>query len=336
MIMHFYIRHIGDYARDTANLSALEVGIYDLFLDFYYSKEEPLPLNRIELKTLARTRNASSLRAMDKVLSVYFKKTERGYTHERVEEELDKARSKSDKAKAAAAARWDAEKSDANASKKRTKKDAGAHANASGDGMRSHRSSNASHKPVVNLKPKPIGEGKPPQPTPRTRVYTAKAKKKSAAAASPDGPDVLDVARQRTEVEALVAHLRDEGVSDASSVHASVRQWAGDPAMREVIDEGIARMRTRHNVRHPMALLAKIVPDVIDERENPPPATVLASVRNVPIANGHASFDERSQDRKRAANFLTGHHRRNGSTGEVIDIDASNVREISDDKPHNS
>lgn len=44
--MNYYKRHLGDYARDTGHLSALEHGIYCLLLDYYYSTEKPIPKDR--------------------------------------------------------------------------------------------------------------------------------------------------------------------------------------------------------------------------------------------------------------------------------------------------
>jgi uncharacterized protein YdaU (DUF1376 family) len=316
--MHFYIRHIGDYARDTANLSALEVGVYDLLLDFYYSKEEPLPLDKAQLRTLARTSNRRIASALEKVLATYFTKTDAGYFHKRAEEEIAKARIKSSKAQASAAARWGAAKRDANASGKEGEDDANAHANVSPDNMRSHRSSNASQKPVVNLKPKTKGiasRSSEPHAHARTRA-------KGAAAASPDEGDVLDAAKARTQLEALVAYLREEGVTDASAVHASVRKWATDPAItRDVLAEGIARLRQRHNVRHPMSLLASIVPDVLTEHEHPHEAHAA------PLhPNGHAPPHHLTPVQEREAEhraFRNGIYRAaKGNTGEVIDIEA--------------
>ena len=40
--MHYYQRHIGDYARETGHLTAEEHGALTLLLDRYYLKEEPI------------------------------------------------------------------------------------------------------------------------------------------------------------------------------------------------------------------------------------------------------------------------------------------------------
>ena len=41
--MHYYQRHIGDYAKKAGHLTTFEHGIYTLLLDRYYLKEEPIP-----------------------------------------------------------------------------------------------------------------------------------------------------------------------------------------------------------------------------------------------------------------------------------------------------
>lgn len=41
--MNYYKRHLGDYAKDTGHLTALEHGVYTLLLDWYYSNERPIP-----------------------------------------------------------------------------------------------------------------------------------------------------------------------------------------------------------------------------------------------------------------------------------------------------
>jgi uncharacterized protein YdaU (DUF1376 family) len=41
--MNTYNHHLGDYAKDTKDLSPLEHGVYRLLLDFNYATEQPIP-----------------------------------------------------------------------------------------------------------------------------------------------------------------------------------------------------------------------------------------------------------------------------------------------------
>jgi uncharacterized protein YdaU (DUF1376 family) len=305
--MHFYIRHIGDYARDTANLSALEVGVYDLMLDFYYSTEQPLPLNRTDLKTLARSRNVATVRAMDKVLTEFFQKTERGYTHHRVEEELAKARSKSSKAAAAAAARWEAEKRDANASKGDAKKHANAYANASPENMRTHRSSNASQKPVVNLKPQPIV---------KVSGSASRTRAQESSTHTPDSTAEDDPAPAPNPAAVISRTMREHGIAKAapSNVRIVALAEAGVSEARviEACDEA-------HATHPDEAITANYVCSILEAWQR----NGHGSPRIVK-ANGHGPpltpVQQREADRRAVIAGVYGGIR--GNTGEVIDIEA--------------
>src|SRR4051812_6372366 len=41
--MNTYNHHLGDYGKDTRDLSPLEHGVYRLLLDFNYATEQPIP-----------------------------------------------------------------------------------------------------------------------------------------------------------------------------------------------------------------------------------------------------------------------------------------------------
>lgn len=80
--MNYYKRHIGDYARDTGHLTALEHGIYGLLLDWYYVNERPIPdekANRIAKANRTET---------ESVLSDFFKLGDQGWVHSRAEREI--------------------------------------------------------------------------------------------------------------------------------------------------------------------------------------------------------------------------------------------------------
>lgn len=104
--MNYYERHLGDYAKDTANLSQGQVGAYDLLLDYYYATEAPLPAEKDELYAITRARDSAERKNTDKVLSKFFKLTDEGYVKGRVEEEIARYRAKCEKAAASANKRW--------------------------------------------------------------------------------------------------------------------------------------------------------------------------------------------------------------------------------------
>lgn len=113
--MHYYERHLGDYATDTANLSQAQVGAYDLLLDFYYATEKPLPSDKDELYTITRARDSTERKNTDKVLGRFFRLTEEGYVKGRVEEEIARYRAKCEKASNSAKKRWSGCQGNANA-----------------------------------------------------------------------------------------------------------------------------------------------------------------------------------------------------------------------------
>lgn len=73
--MHYYKRHLGDYARDTGHLTALEHGVYTLLLDWYYANERPIPLDK---PTRIARGNPEETQT---VLSEFFHKTPEGWIH---------------------------------------------------------------------------------------------------------------------------------------------------------------------------------------------------------------------------------------------------------------
>lgn len=94
--MIYYRRYSGDYLRDTARLTLTEHGAYTLLLDYYYSAEQPLPLEHDELYLMVRAMRPEDRKAVDKVLRTFFEKQADGYHQKRVEHEIEvsqKARS---------------------------------------------------------------------------------------------------------------------------------------------------------------------------------------------------------------------------------------------------
>jgi len=87
--VNYYRRYVGDYLRDTARLSMLEHGAYNLLLDYYYADEKPLPADRDELYLMVRAMSSADRKAVDKVLRVYFTEEPDGYHQKRVDHEIE-------------------------------------------------------------------------------------------------------------------------------------------------------------------------------------------------------------------------------------------------------
>ncbi len=80
--LNYYEHHLGDFARDTGHLSALEHGIYRLLLDWYYAAEKPIP--DAQAARLAR----SPREAVLPVLEEFFVLDGLVWRHKRVEAEI--------------------------------------------------------------------------------------------------------------------------------------------------------------------------------------------------------------------------------------------------------
>jgi len=88
--VNYYKRHLGDYARDTGHLSALEHGIYTLLLDWYYVNERPIPEDR------AVRISRGNPEETHMVLSEFFKKTPNGWIHSRADREIEVYKAKAE------------------------------------------------------------------------------------------------------------------------------------------------------------------------------------------------------------------------------------------------
>ena len=92
--MNYYKRHLGDYARDTGHLTALEHGIYTLLLDWYYVNECPIPFE----KAVRIARGNPEQTQM--VLDEFFKRQEtgqKGWIHSRADREIQEYRIKAER-----------------------------------------------------------------------------------------------------------------------------------------------------------------------------------------------------------------------------------------------
>jgi uncharacterized protein YdaU (DUF1376 family) len=98
--MNFYKRYMGDIQRVTGHLSCTEMGVYDRFLDHYYSTETPLPADIDTCCRIARAMDKTERKAVDTVLRQFFTLTDDGYVQNRAEEEIAEAQPKIAAAKA--------------------------------------------------------------------------------------------------------------------------------------------------------------------------------------------------------------------------------------------
>jgi uncharacterized protein YdaU (DUF1376 family) len=86
--MHYYPKNIGDYRRDTMNLSLLEHGVYMTLIDHYILNEEPFPLDQLDVCWLIGARSEDEKTAVCLILSKFFIQTDNGYSHKRCDEEI--------------------------------------------------------------------------------------------------------------------------------------------------------------------------------------------------------------------------------------------------------
>lgn len=90
--VNYYNRHIGDYAKQTAHLTFAEDGAYNRMLDYYYSSEHPLPLDREILYRKVRARNKSERLLIDQILTEFFHESADGWHKNRCDQEIIAAR----------------------------------------------------------------------------------------------------------------------------------------------------------------------------------------------------------------------------------------------------
>jgi len=88
--MIFYKHYIGDFQRDTGELSLTERGAYLSLIHHYYATEKPLPNNLDALCRIAGAINSSERKAV-KAVMCFFEVVESGLMHARIESEIQKA-----------------------------------------------------------------------------------------------------------------------------------------------------------------------------------------------------------------------------------------------------
>lgn len=132
--MNYYQRHLGDYASAAGHLTALEHGIYNLLIDWYYANEQPIP--DAHAHRIARV----SREEVAPILSEFFQQVGETWEHKRIDREIAAYHEKSDKAKASAMQSW---ANRGNGPKR-------SHSDGIATAKRSHSDGNANHKPITN------------------------------------------------------------------------------------------------------------------------------------------------------------------------------------------
>lgn len=105
--MHYYQHHIGDFIRDTANLSDSQTMAYLRLIWMYYDSEEPLKNDPESLAFSIGSDDATVLR----LLKHYFVLDADAWRHKRIDAEISAYHSKAEKARESAKARWKNKKS---------------------------------------------------------------------------------------------------------------------------------------------------------------------------------------------------------------------------------
>jgi uncharacterized protein YdaU (DUF1376 family) len=104
--LNFYKRYLGDYARDTAHLTLIEHGAYQVLLDTYYATEEPLPTEAGSLYRIAKAFTAAEKKAVMAIVSKFFPIGSDGLRHnKRADEEITKRAEQADTNRSTAIAR---------------------------------------------------------------------------------------------------------------------------------------------------------------------------------------------------------------------------------------
>jgi uncharacterized protein YdaU (DUF1376 family) len=90
--LNTYNHHLGDYAKDTKELTPLEHGCYRLLLDYNYATEKPVPNDRSSLYRIVGAVTPAERKAVDKVAERFFPVNGDGRRHnKRADEEITKA-----------------------------------------------------------------------------------------------------------------------------------------------------------------------------------------------------------------------------------------------------
>jgi uncharacterized protein YdaU (DUF1376 family) len=95
--VNYYPRYPGDYLSKTVALTMVEDGAYTRLMDWYYCNETPVLHAR--RYAVARATTSAERAAVDSVLEAFFVLDGDAYRHERIDEEIEKGRTRIDAAK---------------------------------------------------------------------------------------------------------------------------------------------------------------------------------------------------------------------------------------------
>jgi len=111
--MNFFKLYIGDYQRDTADLSLAEHGAYLLMLQHYYATEKPLPTGKA-LHRMLRASDKGEREAIDAMVARFWTVTDAGLINQRADVEIGKASDQADTNRRIAQAREEARRAKRN------------------------------------------------------------------------------------------------------------------------------------------------------------------------------------------------------------------------------
>ena len=114
--MHYYQHHIGDFLKDTANLTNEQRAVYLMMLWKYYADEKPITDSCEDLAFAMR----SDEKTVRLLLRHFFVQQDDGWHQQRCDIEISRFHEKAEKAKSSANARW----SNANAMRTHTERNA--------------------------------------------------------------------------------------------------------------------------------------------------------------------------------------------------------------------
>ena len=100
--MHYYQHHIGDFIKDTANLTNEQLAVYMKMLWVYYADEKPFADEPEDIAFAVR----SDEKTVRLLLRHFFVLQDDGWHQTRCDKEIAHYHSKSEKAKESASARW--------------------------------------------------------------------------------------------------------------------------------------------------------------------------------------------------------------------------------------
>lgn len=89
--MNFYKHYLGDYARDTQDLTLVEHGAYRVLLDHFYATKGDMPNDVAALYRIAKAFTPTERKAVEKVAERFFRPNGDGRRHnKRAEQEIRK------------------------------------------------------------------------------------------------------------------------------------------------------------------------------------------------------------------------------------------------------